>query len=204
MNTTRREFLGALTLAGLGATSALAQNTPAPAATAPARPQQPPPVHSPQVHEDRTVTFRYRSASAKKVEVSGDWGGGNKTMTKGEENVWSVTLGPLEPEVWGYGLVVDGLRVTDPANPNSKPARVVNTSELDIPAKPPLTHEWQDVPHGMVHRHQYMSKATGKLRSLHVYTPPGYGITKKKVNYPVLYLLHGSGDNDATWASYGR
>jgi len=205
MNTTRREFLGALTLAGLGTTSVLAQtnNTAAPATT-PARPPQPPPLVSPEIHEDRTVTFRYRSANAKKVEVSGEWSGGNKVMEKAADNVWSVTVGPLEPDLYGYGIVVDGLRVVDPSNTFTKPARSVNTSVLDIPSKPPSNQDWQDVPHGTVHQHQYVSKATGALRRVHIYTPPGYGTTKKKVNYPVLYLLHGSGDNDATWSSLGR
>lgn len=206
MNTTRREFIGALTLAGLGANTVLAQDAkPAtPAQTPPARRPQPPPVHSPELHEDRTVTFRYRSANAKKVEVTGEWGGGNKAMTKGAENVWSVTLGPLEPELYGYSLVVDGLRVVDPANSYFKPARSVSTSVLDIPGKPPLIHDWQDVPHGIVHTHDYVSKATGSLRRVQVYTPPGYGTTKKKVNYPVLYLLHGSGDSEMTWTALGR
>ncbi|MCD6051497.1 MAG: putative esterase [Verrucomicrobia bacterium] len=205
MNTSRREFIGALTLASLGTTSALAQtNSTTTPAAAPARPQQPPPVTSPQVHEDGRVTIRYRSANAKKVEASGDWTGGNKALEPGEGNVWSVTFGPLPAEVYGYGLVVDGLRIADPANPLSKPSRTMNTSVLDIPGKPPLNHDWQDVPHGTVHQHQYISKATGAIRRVHVYTPPGYGTTKKKVNYPVLYLLHGSGDNDSTWVSFGR
>jgi len=206
MNTTRREFIGALTLAGLGANKVLAQEAKpaAPAQTTSARPQQPPPVHSPELHEDRTVTFRYRSANAKKVEVSGEWGGGNKAMTKDGENVWSVTLGPFEPELYGYSLVVDGLRVVDPSNTYTKPARSTSTSVLDIPGKPPLIHDWQDVPHGVVHTHDYVSKATGSLRRVQVYTPPGYGTTKRKVNYPVLYLLHGSGDNEMTWTALGR
>jgi len=125
-------------------------------------------------------------------------------MTKDGENVWSVTLGPFEPELYGYSLVVDGLRIVDPANTYTKPARSVSTSVLDIPGQPPLIHDWQEVPHGTVHVHDYVSKATGSLRSVQVYTPPGYGTTKKKVNYPVLYLLHGSGDNEMTWTALGR
>lgn len=201
MDTTRREFLGTLAMAGLGAGSALAQNTPA---TPSERPPQPPPVVSPEILPDRRVTFRYRSANATKVEVNGEWGGGNKPMIKGEGNVWSVTLGPFDPELYGYGFMVDGVRITDPSNTYSKPARTVTTSVLDIPGNPPLIHDWQDVPHGTVHVHDYVSKATGSLRRVQVYTPPGYGTTKKKVNYPVLYLLHGSGDNEMTWTMLGR
>lgn len=204
MNTNRREFLGTLAMASFGATTALAQTTPAPATPAPARRPELPPITSPEVNADRTVTFRYRSATAQKVEVSGEWGGGNKPMTKGEGNIWSVTVGPLEPDLYGYGIVVDGLRVLDPSNTYTKPARSVNTSVLDIPSNPPSAQDWQDVPHGTVHQHNYVSKASGAVRRVHIYTPPGYGMTKKKVNYPVLYLLHGSGDNDATWTALGR
>src|SRR5207302_10947600 len=46
------------------------------------------------------------------------------------------------------------------------------------------------------------SKSLGAKRRVHVYTPPGY--EKNSQKYPVLYLFHGSGDNDATWTSVGR
>ena len=60
----------------------------------------------------------------------------------------------------------------------------------------------QSVPHGTVHEHAYFSKSLGAQRRLHVYTPPGY--EKSPASFPVLYLFHGSGDNDATWTSFGR
>ena len=43
---------------------------------------------------------------------------------------------------------------------------------------------------------------TQTRRRIHVYTPAGYGTSTKK--YPVLYLLHGAGDNDAHWSQLGR
>src|SRR5205823_8725408 len=68
---------------------------------------------------------------------------------------------------------------------------------------PPRLHEWTDVPHGTVRLHRYHSKSLGRLRGLQVYTPPGYD-QSSGTRYPVLYLFHGSGDNEATWTALGR
>ena len=81
--------------------------------------------------------------------------------------------------------------------------RSPTTSILEVPGQPPLIHEFQSVPHGTVRHHWYTSKSLGVRRSLHVYTPPGYD-QETKTRFSVLYLLHGSGDNDATWAVLGR
>src|SRR6185369_15731271 len=90
-----------------------------------------------------------------------------------------------------------------PGNVAVKPMRQPRTSILEVPGTPPLLHEFNPaVPHGVVRSHWYQSKSLGVRRSLHVYTPPGYDKSRK--DYPVLYLLHGSGDNDATWTVLGR
>ena len=158
---------------------------------------------SPEVSSDRKVTFRLRASSATEVSVVGELPGGANTMTKDERGVWSVTVGPLPPELYGYTFVVDGLRLPDPGNPNIKPMRSPTTSILDIPGDPPLLHDFQNVPHGTVRIHYYQSKATGSLRRMHVYTPPGYDKDPSAM-FPTLYLFHGSGDNDACWTVLGR
>lgn len=160
------------------------------------------PVYSPEIKSDRTVTFRLRAPNAKEVSVSGEWGGQVLKMTRDEEGVWSVTSPPLVPELYGYGFSVDGLRVADPGNPQVKPMRSPNTSILEIAGEPPLIHEVRDVPHGAVTVHDYYSEALKAWRRMHVYTPPGYARSGR--NYPVLYLFHGAGDNDATWSVLGR
>ena len=158
---------------------------------------------SPELHADRRVTFRVRAPNATNVTVSGEWGGGSKAMTRGERGVWSVTLGPLEPELYGYSFSIDGFQTLDPGNSAVKPMRSPRTSILEVPGQPPLIHEFNpDVPHGTVREHWYQSKSLGKQRSLHVYTPPGYDTSRAKL--PVLYLFHGAGDNDATWTVLGR
>src|SRR5205814_1573008 len=166
------------------------------------RPAFAPPPNSPEVHADRTVTFRLRVPKASEVSVSGEWPGGAKTMTRGEDDVWSGTVGPLEPDVYGYTFSVDGFRTLDPVNPGVKPMRSPTTSILEVPGNPPRLWEFQDVPHATVRWHTYQSKALGRLRHLRVYAPPGYDRNSRR--YPVLYLLHGSGDNDATWTAFGR
>jgi len=158
---------------------------------------------SPEIHSDKSVTFRLRAADAKEVKVAGEWTGGPKALTNDNGGVWSITIGPLEPDIYGYNLVVDGVGVADPNNPWLKPMRAARTSLLEVPDDPPRLWEWQSsIPHGTVHSHDYWSKSLNVKRRLHVYTPHGYEKSSGKL--PVLYLFHGSGDNDATWTEGGR
>jgi enterochelin esterase family protein len=113
-------------------------------------------------------------------------------------------VGPLEPDLYGYGFVVDGLRVLDLSNASIKPMRSNATSILDIPGvKPSPCDRKSGVARGVVHLHDYDSKSLNRARRLRVYTPAAYE-SDKDVQFPVLYLLHGSGDNEATWTELGR
>jgi enterochelin esterase-like enzyme len=58
----------------------------------------------------------------------------------------------------------------------------------------------KDVERGKVEVVEYTSKSVGGKRKMVVYTPPGYSKDKK---YPVLYLLHGMGDNEHGWTRNG-
>ncbi len=158
---------------------------------------------SPEVDADRRVTFRLRAAKAEEVMVAGQWGGEPVPMTRGDGDVWSVTAGPIEPGVWEYSFRVDGVQMIDPGNPAIKPMREPQTSILHIPGAPPLLHDFQDVPHGVVHSHSYVSKSLNRLRELTVYTPPEYN-RQADARFPTLYLQHGSGDNQATWVVHGK
>lgn len=153
---------------------------------------------SPEVHPDRTVTFRLRAPQAKQVSVAGEIGSG-KTMTKDDRGVWSVTVGPLKPNIYDYAFTVDGLRMLDPSNPDIK---TPTTSIVLVPAEKPALYELRPVAHGSVTIHWYDSKACGVTRRIFVYTPPDYAKSGKQ--YPVLYLLHGSGDNESMWTASGK
>ena len=143
------------------------------------------------------------AAGAQGFRSYGLGGFGNPAaMTKDETGVWSVTVGPLAPGLYDYGFSVDGMRVLDPGNPNPKAGLNLTTSLLLVPGEPPLIYEVRPVPHGTVTIHWYDSKSAGVTRRIYVYTPPGYG--KGKAKYPVLYLLHGSGDDESGWTVVGR
>src|SRR5437588_731433 len=86
------------------------------------------PVPSPQIDSEGKVTFRLRAPNAKEVQLFGEWAGNPGTLTKNDEGIWSVTLGPLPPELYGYAFVVEGIRMPDPGNPKLKPMRSPTTS----------------------------------------------------------------------------
>lgn len=162
-----------------------------------------PPVVSPDIQQDRRVTFRLRAPKASEVIVAGQWANGRAAMSKDTNGVWSVTSGPIEAGVWEYSFQVDGLAMIDPGNPAIKPMRQPRTSILHLPGQPPLLHDFQAVPHGAVRLHTYHSKALARIRELAVYTPPGYD-RRSETRFPTLYLQHGAGDNHATWTVHGK
>jgi enterochelin esterase family protein len=163
-------------------------------------------VRSPEVHSDGRITFRLHAPKAGEVVVRGDWNenNGQAAATRNAAGVWSATIGPMRPDFYSYSFSVDGVRVPDPRNPSVKPASNGGpVSMVDVPGESAAYQAVRDVPHGAIHAHYYMSKAASRLRRFHVYTPPGYDAGGQR-SYPVLYLLHGSGDSDAEWLSIGR
>jgi enterochelin esterase-like enzyme len=163
---------------------------------------RPPPVVSPEIAADHSVTFRIKAPQAKEVVVRGQWAKDPIALTKGENDVWSATSTPIAAGVWEYSLVVDGVAMIDPGNSAIKPMREPRTSILTLAGTPADLWDFQDVPHGTVHSHIYQSQAFGSPREVSVYTPPGYE-TSTAV-YPLLVLQHGSGDNQSTWTAHGK
>ena len=142
--------------------SLIAQQPPAAPASAAARPA---PLRSPDIHPDRTVTFRLLAPKAAEVTLNGSWDTGtNLKMTKDDAGVWSATVGPLPPQLWGYWFTVDGVKALDPNNAETQRdgARYDNLLMISGPAS-----EWwdfKDVPHGTVQAVWYGSP-TLKLAS---------------------------------------
>src|SRR5215467_7822746 len=159
-------------------------------------------VQSPEVHADRTVTFRFRAPNAKEVSL-GLEGAKGVPMQKGEQGVWSATTGPLEPDFYDYSFSVDGVDLHDPSNPEVTPNLISVSNEVHVPGPASLPWEVNDVPHGALHRHFYKSGVVGDNRDFYVYTPPAYDPAAPTL-YPVLYLLHGFSDDARGWAAVGR
>jgi enterochelin esterase-like enzyme len=157
---------------------------------------------SPEVHPDSRVTLRLRAPNAQKVMLARE-GAEPIAMQKNEEGVWTVTTDPLEPDIYGYSFVADGVDLFDPSNPYIKANLLYTQSLLHVPGPASLPWELNDVPHGVVHHHFYRSKVVGDERDFFVYTPPGYD-PKAPKTYPTLYLLHGYSDDASAWTAVGK
>jgi enterochelin esterase-like enzyme len=167
-----------------------------PGASAPAAPR----LVSPEIHPDRTVTFRIRAPKASEVSLSLN---GNKPMTRDDSGLWSLTVGPLEPEIYEYSFTVDSARALDTANTLLKTGQTLGSSLLEIPGTPPRFDEVRNVPHGTIHIRSYTSTPLKQPRRMYVYVPPQYDPEPRRI-FPVLYLRHGSGDDESTWSIQGR
>ena len=165
-------------------------------------------VNSPEVHDDQTVTFRVKAPDAKNVElnpgaINTALGKGREAIpfTKGDDGVWSLTIGPLPVDMYSYHFRIDGAQIADPNNTQAAFTAMPPYSNLVIHGDGPSYYDAKNVPHGNVTRHVYHSDVTNGERELYVYTPPGYDSSKE---YPVLYLLGGSGELPSNWVYDGR
>jgi enterochelin esterase-like enzyme len=158
-----------------------------------------PPIKSPEVAEDRRVTFRLRAPNAKEVVVT--MAGKRLPMEKDEQGVWSHTTDPLDPDYYTYSVVVDGTSLNDPANRQVQTSFGSFQSMFVVPGSDPWFPA-PGVPRGAVARHTFRSAVANDDRDFYVYTPPGYEARRSKP-YPVLYLLHGLGDDAERWMNGG-
>jgi len=165
--------------------------------------QRPPSISSPEVNSDNTVTFRYYSRTAQQVSVSGELLPGRHQMIKDTSGIWSITVGPIKPDIYPYSFWSDSVLLADPNNTLIFANERFKRSIVDIPGNTPLVHSLQNVPHGKISYRYYNSGILGTTRQLLVYTPPGFN-SANKTKYPVLYLIHGGSDTEETWTKVGR
>src|SRR5581483_10728497 len=123
-------------------------------------------------------------------------------MILGDDGVWSATVGPLAPDLYIYWMLVDGVRIADPLNPDTQMSSATPASLVFVPGPEAELLAIRPVPHGAVAALWYASELLGQPRRLQVYTPPGYGSGDRA--YPVLYLMHGGGGNDTDWSALAR
>ena len=147
-----------------------------------------PAVRSPEIHADGRVTFRLAAPDATDVRLNGEFLRAPQPLTRDEKGIWSVTVGPVSPEVYSYTLGVNGV--------------VATRGTLEVPGAAPMFYDLRAVPHGGVEQRWYTSTTTGTVRRAFVYTPPTYGRSNER--YPVLYLFHGAGGDESGWTTNGR
>ncbi len=172
---------------------------------------------SPEIHPDKTVTFRIFAPKADSIKVTGDffphkkgissineWGKSNvASLTKNEKGIWEFTTPEsLSSELYSYSFIVDGVKVIDPANVYNMRDVASVTSIFIIDGVQADLYKVNNVPHGTVASRWYESPTLGFTRRITIYTPPGYENSKMK--YPVLYLLHGAGGDEQSWIELGR
>jgi enterochelin esterase family protein len=158
-------------------------------------------VASPEIHPDRRVTFRLFAPEAKEVRLTGTLVSGQTSstflpMTRNERGVWSVTMGPLPPDLYEYAFWMDQVSLVDPSNRGSHYDNA-RKSQFEMPAAQPTYYDIRPVPHGTVRLEVHDSKVIGAARYVWVYTPPGYDTSRER--YPVFYLMHGGGCCEDIW-----
>ncbi|MEX6686346.1 alpha/beta hydrolase-fold protein [Danxiaibacter flavus] len=153
----------------------------------------------PQILPDSRVIFRIKAPEAKNVQVDL---GRKYDMVKDTGDTWTVTTDSISEGFHYYSLLIDGIAVADPASETFYGMGRM-ASGIEIPFAGGAYYALRDVPHGDIRIKKYFSKVTNSWRQLYIYTPPGYdsAINNK---YPVLYILHGGGEDERGWATQGK
>lgn len=163
-------------------------------------------VVSPEILPDNRVILRLYARDAASVSVSGEWQtglGAGETLARNDTGLFSITIGPLKPELYGYSFIVDGVRTIDPNNVQVRRDGSRYENFFIIPGpESDLYIQKHGVPHGTVSKVWYKSSVLEMDRRLYVYTPAGYETGKTR--YPVFYLLHGAGGDEDAWTNMGR
>ncbi|AKD53834.1 alpha/beta hydrolase-fold protein [Spirosoma radiotolerans] len=152
----------------------------------------------PQILPDNRVVFRVKAPDAQKVQVDL---GKKYDMVKDTSGFWTATTDSISRGFHYYSVLIDGVAVVDPASETFYGMGRM-ASGIEIPDKDGGFYAMKDVPHGDIRTKRYLSKATNSWREMYIYTPPGYDKSTNK--YPVLYLLHGGGEDQRGWATQGK
>jgi enterochelin esterase-like enzyme len=153
----------------------------------------------PRILSDNRVIFRIKAPDAKQVQIDL---GKKYDMTKDAEGFWEVTTDSIGPMFHYYSLIIDGVAVADPAS-ESFYGMGRMASGIEIPFEGGDFYAIKDVPHGEISSNKYFSSVTNSWRHMLVYTPPGYSENTSE-KYPVLYILHGGGEDERGWANQGK
>ena len=175
-----------------------------------------PSIVSPEIRNDNSVIFRLLAPKVDSVQITGDFLPTNKiqtpygemdvpgkaNLTKDNEGIWSFETEPLNPELYNYTFIADGVITPDPSNPFLIRDVASITNIFIIGGGHSDLYKVTDIPHGTVARRWYDSPGLEKDRRLTIYTPPGYETSTE--TFPVLYLLHGAGGDEEAWIELGR
>ncbi|MHA8088118.1 alpha/beta hydrolase-fold protein [Aquirufa sp. Wall-65K1] len=153
----------------------------------------------PQILPNHQVIFKVKAPEANKLQVNL---GKKYDMLKDDEGFWTVTTDSIGPGFHYYSLIMDGLSISDPGSKTFYGMGRM-ASGIEIPFSGGAYYALRDVPHGEIRIKKYFSKVTNSWRQMYIYTPPGYDVNLQET-YPVLYLLHGGGEDESGWSMQGK
>jgi enterochelin esterase-like enzyme len=159
----------------------------------------PAPAFSPVVNADHGITFRIKAKNAQKVSLLfGEWNIKPQPLTKDTAGTWSITIKPVQPDIYSYLFNVDGVQVPDMNNPVIKIGTQIYQSVVEVSGTPARFDEVQNVPHGTMISKRFMSTPLKRTRSYTLYLPSEY-YTQPTRKFPLLVLRHGGGDDETSW-----
>jgi enterochelin esterase-like enzyme len=153
----------------------------------------------PQILPDNRAIFRIHAPNAQKVQLDL---GRKYEMVKDTAGFWEVTTDTLSEGFHYYSLLIDGVAVADPASETFYGMGRM-ASGIEIPIRGIQYYALKNVPHGEIRIRRYFSVVFNTWRQFYIYTPPGYDANLNE-KYPVLYILHGGGEDERGWAMQGK
>jgi enterochelin esterase-like enzyme len=153
----------------------------------------------PQILPDNRVMFKIKAPDAQKVQIDL---GKKYDLVKDAEGFWTVTTDTISEGFHYYSLLIDGVALADPASETFYGMGRM-AAGIEIPSRNGAFYALKDVPHGEVRIRRYYSNVLNGWRRIYIYTPPGYD-DDANTKYPVLYLLHGGGEDERGWSTQGK
>jgi enterochelin esterase-like enzyme len=153
----------------------------------------------PQILPDNRALFLVKAPDAQKVQLDLVR---KYDMIKDTGGYWKTTTDTLSEGFHYYSLLIDGVAIADPASETFYGMGRM-ASGIEIPIKGINYYALNDVPHGEVRIKRYYSTVFNKWRQFYIYTPPAYD-SNVNDKFPVLYILHGGGEDERGWATQGK
>jgi enterochelin esterase-like enzyme len=153
----------------------------------------------PQILPDNRVMFRIKAPEAQRVQIDL---GKKYEMARDTGGYWAVTTDSISEGFHYYSLLIDGVALADPASETFYGMGRM-AGGIEIPFAKGGYYALKDVPHGDLRIKKYYSRVTNSWRQFYIYTPPGYDLNINE-KYPVLYILHGGGEDERGWATQGK
>ena len=151
--------------------------------------------------QTRQAMFRVVAPKAMSVKLQLS---GVHDMKKDDKGVWWYTSDPLVVGFHYYAIQIDSVPVMD-RNTEAFFGSNWESSGIEIPEGPEGDYYRfnKNIPHGQIHSIYYWSDINGLERHINVYIPAEYEKNPNK-KYPVLYLVHGWGEDENGWSVQGH